>query len=236
MPHTPEDINRRIWNYYQNQAETTFAGAVPRLEALVRRARRLGPGDRPRVLGIGAGNGHLERTALAAGLDIRSLDPDATTVERLRGEGIDARQGHMEALPFADAHFDCVIASEVLEHLADDARRLGIAEVARVLRPGGHFIGTVPFREDLSQNIVLCPHCGEVFHRWGHQASFDRSRLERELGASFARVRTRVTGFPDLQHGPRAALQGLARLGLAWLRVPISSTSLYFQAGRPRRP
>jgi len=51
------------------------------------------------------------------------------------------------ALPFRDASFDAVKATEVLEHVPDAARALD--ECRRVLRPGGHLIATVPFLERL---------------------------------------------------------------------------------------
>ena len=51
------------------------------------------------------------------------------------------------ALPFRDAAFDAVKATEVLEHVPDAARALD--ECRRVLRPGGHLIVTVPFMERL---------------------------------------------------------------------------------------
>ncbi len=58
--------------------------------------------------------------------------PPAATVVR----------GDIHRLPYADGAFDRVIMSEVLEHLDDDAR--GLAEVRRVLRPGGLLAVTVP--------------------------------------------------------------------------------------------
>jgi 2-polyprenyl-3-methyl-5-hydroxy-6-metoxy-1,4-benzoquinol methylase len=47
-----------------------------------------------------------------------------------------------DGLPFDDASFDVVVAGEILEHLADPASTVGHA--FRVLRPGGHFVGSVP--------------------------------------------------------------------------------------------
>lgn len=58
-----------------------------------------------------------------------------STVDGVRCENV-------EALSFADASFDLVTSTEVFEHVADDAA--GYAEVRRVLRPGGHFVFTVP--------------------------------------------------------------------------------------------
>ena len=51
-------------------------------------------------------------------------------------------QGDATRLPFTDGAFDRVIAAEVLEHIADDATAM--AELARVLRPGGTMAVTVP--------------------------------------------------------------------------------------------
>lgn len=48
-----------------------------------------------------------------------------------------------EPLPFQDASFDTVLCTQVLEHVADTERAM--AEIARVLRPGGHALITVPF-------------------------------------------------------------------------------------------
>jgi SAM-dependent methyltransferase len=55
---------------------------------------------------------------------------------------VGAVQGDATALPFDDATFDRIIASEVLEHIRDDAG--AIAELSRVLRPGGVLAATVP--------------------------------------------------------------------------------------------
>jgi len=53
-------------------------------------------------------------------------------------------RGDIHRLPYADASFDRVVMSEVLEHLVDD--RLGLSEVRRVLKPGGILAVTVPHR------------------------------------------------------------------------------------------
>ena len=53
---------------------------------------------------------------------------------------LDIRKGYAEALPFPDASFDVVFCSNCIDHTNDPAQ--GIAEVARVLRPGGRFVLT----------------------------------------------------------------------------------------------
>ena len=64
---------------------------------------------------------------------------------------VGAVQGDALRLPFADGAFDRVIASEVLEHIPED--ETAMAELARVLRPGGTMAVTVP-------------RCGPEFVNW----------------------------------------------------------------------
>jgi hypothetical protein len=48
-----------------------------------------------------------------------------------------------------------------------------LSEFERILKKEGVVIATFPFREDLSRNTFVCPHCGESFHRYGHARTFD---------------------------------------------------------------
>ena len=95
---------------------------------------------RRRVLDIGCGEGQLARRAAAVGATVVGLDPIASQVDLAteRGGGPVYVRGEAVDLPFGPAAFDAVIACLVFEHLEepDDA----IAEVARVLAPGGRFL------------------------------------------------------------------------------------------------
>lgn len=82
---------------------------------------------------------------LGAGLDpYAALWPEATVVtldyDAARGPAV---VGDAHALPFAGASFDSVVASQVFEHL--HSPWLAATEVARVLRPGGALLVSVPF-------------------------------------------------------------------------------------------
>ena len=93
-----------------------------------------------RLLDIGAGEGQVARIAAEAGLDTIGLDPAwaQVSVGTERGGGPRYLQGSATGLPFADATFDVAVACLVFEHIAD--HQAAIAEVARVLRPGGRFL------------------------------------------------------------------------------------------------
>lgn len=60
--------------------------------------------------------------------------------------------GDLEALGFADASFDLVITSDILEHVRRP--RAALAEIARILRPGGWHVFTVPLQHPAAQRTV----------------------------------------------------------------------------------
>jgi SAM-dependent methyltransferase len=233
------DEQSKIWAYYQNYLADSFEGAKPRLnyiaQRILSRARHIGKFP-PEVLNIGVGNGYLEETLLAAGAHIHSLDPDSDAVVRLQAKGIDAHQGFIQTMPFETEMFDAVIVSEVLEHLSDDIRTSGLSEIARVLRDDGVIYGTVPYREKLSENFAVCPRCGEVFHRWGHQVSFDLEDLGRELSSYFKVTVLRSTAFVALTGSVLERIKEVGRLAFATFGVAVSGACIYFEGVAKHRP
>lgn len=187
----------KIWDYFQNQDETSdaFAGARSRYEFLAQQVKQ-----KQCVLNIGVGRGGLEAILLAKGAVVSCLDPSEKSIENLRNQFAledRAQVGFSQAMPFADSKFDVVIMSEVLEHLNDEVLHSTLSEVSRVLRDGGKFIGTVPADENLLANLVMCPHCGEPFHRWGHIQSFYAKRLPDLLQTRFNSITVSRHFFGD---------------------------------------
>lgn len=93
-----------------------------------------------RVLDIGCGDGQISRLAVRGGADlVVGIDPtwNQIVVAHERGGGAAFTRAGAADLPFGDASFDAVIACLVFEHIRDVDE--AIAEVARVLRPGGRF-------------------------------------------------------------------------------------------------
>ena len=111
---------------------------------------KLVPGDRVLDLGCGEGRhsltGALTMPLCVIGVDLNANDLDAADAKAgaFLGEdhGISWVQGDAMRLPFSDDAFDCVIISEVLEHLPDADGAL--SEARRVLRPGGQLAISVP--------------------------------------------------------------------------------------------
>lgn len=149
-----------------------------------------------RVLNAGAGGGSLTMTLLDRGLDVTSVDGSSEFVDYLRSAiatrfaALDpspvVEVGDLHALQFADRSFDAVVCGEVLEHLEDD--RTAAAELARVLRPGGVLVASVPAN----------PRRFDWVDRWaGHQRRYTAQGLEQLLlHAGFTDVRVTPWGFP----------------------------------------
>jgi len=98
-----------------------------------------------RVLDFGCGTGNVARELARRGYDVRGCDVSAGMIDEARRAFPDMEWVRVTPgfdLPFDDATFDAVVASSVLEYVADPAET--IRQVARVLRPRGIAVVTVP--------------------------------------------------------------------------------------------
>jgi SAM-dependent methyltransferase len=135
-------LARRILESHYNQPATAL-WRVFEVEVVLSRLRGDGRG-----LDLGCGDGELAAVMLSgAGLRWTGLDIDAHDAELARRRGFhDAvHVAPASRIPEGDASFDLVFANSSLEHM-DDLEGV-LAEVARVLKPGGRFVFTVPLRE-----------------------------------------------------------------------------------------
>jgi ubiquinone/menaquinone biosynthesis C-methylase UbiE len=150
---------------HQNQASTTrgrvihwasYYDPVVSLLTLGRRAQlrratvelaRIQPGAV--VLEVGCGTGDVaiaaRQPAGSAGA-VYGIDPAPEMIAVARskaaraGLAVEFQVGVIEALAFPDASFDVVLSSLMMHHLPNDLQRRGLAESARVLKPGGHVL------------------------------------------------------------------------------------------------
>jgi ubiquinone/menaquinone biosynthesis C-methylase UbiE len=218
-----------IWDYFQTELVESFRESRARLLFLAKKVKRGG-----RVLNIGVGAGIFEEITLNLGLDVHSLDPSSSAIAALQqrlGIGVKAKVGYGQEIPFPDEYFDAVVASEVLEHLTEETASKVVAEVARVLVKGGSFLGTVPARENLREQLVVCPKCGERFHRWGHQQSFDPSRIRALMEQRFRMKEIIERAFPNWPTlNWKRKLAAFARQAFRFFGQHSSSENIYFHA------
>jgi len=162
------------------------------------------PGCLP-LLDAGCGTGLtlslLERLlhqspALLFGVD---RSPDALAAAAGKTSAV-LRSGEAEHLPFPDGSFGLVTLLDVLEHLPDD--RAGLFETARVLRPGGMVLLTVP-----AHPALFSRHDRAL----GHVRRYTRAALERLVHSAGVQIR-RLTPYNCLLAPPIAAARLLQRV------------------------
>ena len=163
------------------------------------RSRRLADlGLRPggRVLDVGTGFGRHAFELARQGMRVAALDVAADEVTGTRdtltamvesGEipaerFIGVLRGDATRLPFADGTFDAVITSEVLEHVPDDTGAL--AEMVRVLTPGGVFAATVPSWLPEKINWMLSDEYHAPAAAGGHVRIYSATELKAKLRAA----------------------------------------------------
>jgi SAM-dependent methyltransferase len=172
---------------------------VPAVDAVVAAAPQ-------RILEVGCGWGELaEWLARETGAAVVATDLSPRMVELARERGVDARLADVQELPFADAEFDCAVAAWMLYHVPDLGG--GIAELARVLRPGGTLVAVTNSRYHLLE-------LRELVGSGPSTLTFARENGSELLAAHFARVmREDVDG--TMQFADRTAVEAYVRASIA---------------------
>jgi SAM-dependent methyltransferase len=151
----------------------------------------LQPGER--LLDLGCGLGRHAYEALIRGADVVTCDLSRPDLETVRGTALAmVDQGQVDSsrllasvqgdgvrLPFATGSFDKIIASEVLEHVPDDAAAFD--ELMRVLRPGGVVAVTVPawFPEQICWMLSRDYHAPSA--EGGHVRIYRRATIRERM-------------------------------------------------------
>ncbi|MGA2298348.1 MAG: class I SAM-dependent methyltransferase [FCB group bacterium] len=125
----------------------------------------------------GSGSAWVAEKLCKDGLEIISLDISFANVkkalETYKSEHHFGVVGDGLKVPFKEKSFDCIIASEVIEHTVEP--QLFIAELKGLLKEGGVLIISTPYKEELQYSI--CIHCNQPTPKNAHLHSFDENKL-----------------------------------------------------------
>ncbi len=146
---------------------------------------------------LGCGTGQLTEAVAPHVHRVIAVDASPEMLDAARGRvgerpNVDIRQGELEALPIQAGELDAAMLSLVLHYSADPARTL--AEVARVLQPGGRVL-----------IVDMLPHEREEYqHQMGHVwLGFSDKQITKFLnGAGFGNVRVRALPVDQDAKGP----------------------------------
>jgi len=139
------------------------------------------PGDAQWILDVGCGGGWLATALKGKKKSVISMDiSDINPIKAVRTISYASHYGlvaDVYELPVKAASIDCIIASEIIEHVPDPKRFLSALYTA--IKPGGKIIVTTPYNERIPES--LCIHCNHLTPHNAHLHSFTEKSIEKYL-------------------------------------------------------
>jgi 2-polyprenyl-3-methyl-5-hydroxy-6-metoxy-1,4-benzoquinol methylase len=130
------------------------------------------------LLDVGCGSAWFAKHFVPKGKKVVSLDVSFVNVSKAMSSVPSSNHAAVVAdvfqLPFAENTFDCIVASEIIEHLY--APGLFVEKMVYVLKPGGKLIITTPYNEKLEYS--LCVHCNKPTPQHAHLHSFNEGKIK----------------------------------------------------------
>ena len=164
------------FDYFEAEDDALTAAHLGTLRTTVIRSV---PAEARLVLDVGCGCAYVAEHLCSKGLRVVSLDIAITNVQKALSQhpydnhaGVEADAYH---LPFADGTFDCIIASEIIEHTVEP--RAFLASLTAKLKPGGTLLVSTPYKERIAYS--LCIHCNCKTPHNAHLHSFDENSMKR---------------------------------------------------------
>ncbi len=199
-------IDAELFDYYEERDPATEHDEVRLRETILRQL----PKSSESILDVGCGKAWVAAALCPSGKTVCSLDVSISNPLKALTHYPFASHcavvADAMALPFRDASFDAIIASEIIEHLPNPTGFVN--ELLRVLKPDGVLLVSTPYKEKL--RYVLCIHCNQRTPVHAHIQSFDEYTL-RSLAPDF------VGDFSFTLFGNKALLLLRSYVFMRWM-------------------
>ncbi len=167
-------IDAKEFDYFEERTGATLHEERRVREAII----DLIPDNTKVILDVGCGSGWVANTFLRKNIRVISLDISVTNPKKVRELYPSSIHNPLVAdsfhLPLKSNSVDCVIASEIIEHVIKPSDFVN--ELLRVVKEGGRLVLSTPYKEKIK--YYLCIHCNKKTPANGHLHSFDEKKLE----------------------------------------------------------
>lgn len=165
-----------VFDYFEEEGDRLTETHLRLLRSTV--MRRV-PKGTALLLDVGCGSAFVAAHFCPRGVNVVSTDIARANVkgalDRVDSSHHAAVVADAYHLPFADGTFDCIIASEIIEHTVDP--RAFVASLLAKLKPGGTLVVSTPYKEQIRYS--LCIHCNCKTPHNAHLHSFDKEKMRR---------------------------------------------------------
>ncbi|MGQ9818462.1 MAG: methyltransferase domain-containing protein [Candidatus Kapaibacteriales bacterium] len=197
----PSNSNHKYIEHYRLDAIyfDYFEPKFPETEAEENRLRQFilkkVPANAKLIADIGCGNGRLTKELLNLNRFVVSVDVSFENLKKVVASY--GQENHYPVvadalnLPFRNSAFDCIIASEVIEHIPEPKGLL--KELFRVTKKGGVVIITTPYREKIRYS--LCIHCNLPTPMNAHLHSFDETKIKAIISETIPQAQFKFFRF-----------------------------------------
>lgn len=169
-------IDAELFDYYRNKHDRLEKASVGLLQASILNQI---PKSTRMLLDVGCGCAYIAKHFMNTAVKVVSLDVAQVNAEKALSSYPSENHASVVAdafaLPFRENTFDCVVASEIIEHTTDPVAF--IEALKRVLKPGGILIVSTPYMEKIEYS--LCIHCNCKTPKNAHLHSFDKNNMEK---------------------------------------------------------
>ncbi len=163
-----------VYDYFEKVKGRATRNEIRRLqEAIIDKV----PLSAALIADIGCGNGwvakhFLKKNRQVISIDISTINPEKA-LSNYPGDNHAALVADVFHLPLKNESVDCIIASEIMEHVYDP--RLFVSMLVEKLKPGGKLIITTPYNEKIE--YYLCVHCNLPTPKNAHLHSFNEQNI-----------------------------------------------------------